>query len=175
MINLHEGERIIAKVRKHWLVFFIESFGLFLAALVPLVLLALPTRIVAEAFPALNSAHIGALTVFIAAGWELIILAVFMVVLTTYYLDIVMVTNKRIMDVDQVGLFARDVVGIPIEQVQDVKIETFGILAEIFKFGNLHLQTAAETKEVVVRGVRHPERTRDIIMDAYHVDKHEPQ
>jgi membrane protein YdbS with pleckstrin-like domain len=152
-----------------------ESFGLILVALVPFGFLAIPTQFIEEVMPALGDGQIGSVMTFVFAGWELIVLIVFMTVLTTYYLDIVMVTNKRIIDIDQIGLFARDVVSVPIEQVQDVKIETFGILAEIFKFGDLHLQTAAETKEVVVRGVRYPERTRDLIMEAYHTDKHDPQ
>jgi hypothetical protein len=54
-----------------------------------------------------------------------------------------------------------------LHNVEDVKVEVLGILATIFKFGNLHIQTAAETKEFVVRGVRHPEYARTIIMGAY--------
>jgi hypothetical protein len=98
-----------------------------------------------------------------------------MVILTTYYLDVVIVTNKRILDVDQVALFSRDVAGLPIENLEDIKIETSGILAEIFKFGDLHIQSAAQAKEVEVRGIHHPERARDVIMNAYHNYKHEPE
>lgn len=174
-INLHDGEKIVAKVRKHWLVFVLESFGLFIVALFPLGLLALPPQFMTDALPTLTGGQIGALVTFIVVAWELILFTVLMSLVTTYYLDVIIVTNKRILDVDQVGLFVRDVAGLPIEKLEDIKIRTTGILAEVFRFGRLDIQTAGDQKEVSVRAIRHPERVRDLIMEAYHMDKHDPQ
>jgi hypothetical protein len=100
---------------------------------------------------------------------------IFAVSITNYFLDIVFVTNKRIIDLDQKGLFARDIAIAPIEHMQDVKIEVFGILATFFNYGDLYIQTAGENSEIVVKSLRDPQGAKDIILSAYHKDKHDPQ
>lgn len=170
LIELLPNEKIIVGIRKHWLVFFVEMFGLMLAAVVPLVLApfvdnVLGPEVVASVGGAVRLENV---LVFLIGAWLLIVAMVLFVSLTSYYLDILIITNQRLIDIDQIWLFARDVATAPLQNIEDVKVEALGIFATLFKFGTLHIQTAAETKEVVIRGIRHPERAKDAVMRAYH-------
>lgn len=167
MIQLLEGEKVIVGIRKHWFVFFIEAIGLFIAALVPFALLPFAERFFPEAVAAVGVTQFENAIVFFAAAWLILLTMVFFVIFTNYYLDMLIVTNQRLIDIDQIALFSRDVATMPLHNLEDVKVEELGIFATLFKFGNLHIQTAAETKEVVIRGIRHPERAKDWVMNAY--------
>jgi LPXTG-motif cell wall-anchored protein len=174
-LALQPGEKILAGIRKHWLVFSFETIGIVIAALLPVIFFGPATSFLKEIFELPATGQSDAAALFLLGVWELLMFIIFFIILTNYYLDIVIITNKRVIDVDQLSLFARDIASTPIENVEDVKIEVLGVLATLFKFGNLHVQTAGQMRETVISGVRHPERAKDLIMGAYHVDKHEPQ
>lgn len=61
-----------------------------------------------------------------------------------YYLDIWVVTNDRLIAVEQGGLFARTISEMDLWLVQDVTSEIKGIAATIFSYGKLSVQSAAE-------------------------------
>ena len=86
---------------------------------------------------------------------------------TNYYLDVLIVTNKRIIDIEQFGLFSRDQASLPIKNVQDIKVKVVGLIPELLKFGNLDIQTAGEAKEFEIRDLRDPEKVKNIINKAY--------
>ncbi len=167
MIALLPGEKIIIGIRKHWLMFAIQTSGLVIAGIVPIVFLPFVKGLLGTALTAIGEARFENLMVFIIAAWLLVIAMILFVMLTNYYLDMLVVTNHRLIDIDQISLFARDIATAPLAKIEDVKIEVFGILATVFKFGNLHIQTAAETKEIIIRGIRYPERAKDYVMRAY--------
>lgn len=168
MLELQPNEHIIKTVRKHWFVFFLEVFFLGLAALVPFAIFPFAVSF----FPILSVVQQSLLVlVFLAAGWLLIIWTVFFVIWTDYYLDVLIVTNQRIVDVEQRGLFAREVATSPLENVQDIKISVAGFIPTILDYGNLHVQTAGTAREIVVQGLRDPRGVKKVIIDAYHAHK----
>ena len=177
MFKLEQGEHLVLTARKHWLVFLLQNAGFIIAAILPFVILGfMEARITPYLISrGLDSGEASSLIFFSVFAWELLILCVFAVSLTNYYLDIVFVTNKRIIDIDQRGLFARDLAIMPIEQMQDIKIQVFGILATLFGFGTLSIQTAGTEREIIIRGLRDPQGAKDIILSAYHKNKHTPQ
>jgi Bacterial PH domain len=61
-----------------------------------------------------------------------------------YYLSVQIVTSERIIDVDQQGLFRREVNELPIDNIQDVTHSQNGFFSTIFNFGNVVVQTASE-------------------------------
>lgn len=175
MFKLESDERLIMTIRKHWLVFLGQNIGFIIAAVMPFIVLGIfESRIFASlAESGLRGGQATSLIMFSICAWEMIILAVFAVALTNYYLDIIFVTSKRIIDLDQKGLFSRDVSIAPIEKMQDIKIEVNGIFATMFNFGDLYIQTAGHDKEFVIKGVRRAQEAKDIILSSYHVDRKE--
>ena len=166
MIELNQNEKVLFLVRKHWLVFFFESGGALLVSL--LVVLALPFA--GEFFPDIAlylGSNSGPAMVFFGCAWLLLVCMGFFLNLTNYYLDILIVTDWRIIDIEQRGLFSRSVTNTPLQNIEDVKVEIHGILPTLFRFGNLHVQSAAEHKEIVMYGARRPEWVRDRIIEAH--------
>lgn len=61
-----------------------------------------------------------------------------------YYLDIWIITNKRLIDIEQKGLFNRHVSEMNVDNIQNVTIQIEGIIPTLLKFGNLLVETAGE-------------------------------
>jgi len=162
MITLHQDEKIILEKRAFWLPIAIQGTALFFLALAPFFAIfgfgefmpqELREYVIQYRFP----------TLFSATMWGLIIWVIFAVRWTDYYLDVLLVTNKRIMDIEQIGLFSRDTIETRLENIQDIRVEVVGFLASVMDFGNLHLQTAGSTTEFVIKNIHRPHKTKDII------------
>ena len=167
MIDLHPEEKIVLVIRRHWFVFLSEVSALFLAALLPLAFPIFSNYIYEIGGQYLDPSQITAAITFFSAAWLLLLWIIFFIIFTNYYLDTLIITNQRVIDVDQVNLFARDIATAPLGSVQDVKIEILGFLATMFNFGNLHLQTAGGDKEIVIRGIKNPEYVKKLIMSTH--------
>ncbi len=59
-------------------------------------------------------------------------------------MDVIIITDHRIIGIDQVGYLKRRISETPITQVQDVECEQVGTLANIFDYGAIEVQTAAD-------------------------------
>jgi len=167
MIELQEGEKIILEARKHWFVFIAEGALLLVTVIIPASLLIFSLSF----FPSIRiyfTAHVVLGIVFFWAAWTLLVWIGFFISWTNYYLDILVVTDKRIIDIDQIGLFKRDVATIPLQNVQDVKVEIKGIIQTFFRFGDLHIQTAGVHKEVLIKGLADPTQVKNAILSLYH-------
>ena len=86
-------------------------------------------------------------------------------VITDYTLDVVKITNRRIIDIDQRGFFSRNIATVHLNMVQDVTIEATGILPTLLHYGNLTIQSAGEQKEFVIKGLRNPDLVKEIIIN----------
>jgi len=161
MLDLHDDEKIIREERRFWLPIAMEGVGLFAAGLAPFALLIFYSYL-----PDGAASFVGAylpLLLFAATGWLLIVWVIFFIAFTNYYLDALLVTNKRIVDIEQIGLFSRDLAELRIENIQDIKVEVVGLLASLLNFGNLHIQTAAINKEFVIKNIPDPHGVKDTI------------
>lgn len=161
MINLLKDEEIILIERRHLFVFLFETIGLFFIALLPFLLISfiniLPENLINITKIYLNY-YIFFSFCFVFLCWLLFIIS-----WTNYYLDILIITNKRVIDIEQISLFHRDEAEIRYENIEDIKIETIGFIQSIFKFGNLHIQTAGESREIVLHNIKNPYKIKDII------------
>lgn len=84
-----------------------------------------------------------------------------------YYFDVWVVTDKRLIDVDQVGLFKRVVSETRLDRIQDATVEINGMFPTLFHYGNIHIQTAARTQRFVIRQVSEPTRVRSTVLNMY--------
>ena len=136
-MRLEEGEHVVTIIRKHWLVFALNVVGLMLVAFLPFLLIAVfPADLVAQAF-ALPDA--GSAASFLYFGWLLCIWLLLFSFWTTYYLDIWVVTNRRVVDIDQKTLFRREMVSARLEKIQDITVEVHGGLPTLFGYGRMRI------------------------------------
>ena len=161
MIELYTDEEVLAEMRRHWFVIASEAIFLGAAAVAPLFAFFVLRKFVPVSLP------LSALSFFYSVFLFLLWVA-FFVAWTNYYLDVLVVTNKRIIDIEQVSLFSRDNVSVPLQNIQDVKVEVFGILPSLLDYGNLSVQTAGESREVVISRIAHPHKAREQILGQYH-------
>src|SRR5688572_1534757 len=121
MIELLEGEKIILATRKHWLVAVIEAGFLLVLGTMPLVVLIVLAVISPDIW--LPIAEYWEFVIFYTTACFLFSWLMFYIAWTNYYLDVFLVTNKRVIDIEQFGLFSRDVVELRLEDIQDIKVE----------------------------------------------------
>lgn len=160
MITLLNEEKIILKKRRHWFVIALELAPIVLAAIVPLIAL-----IVGAAVPIVEMvfSEYAIFILYFLAVWWLLLWSFFFIIWTNYYLDIVVITNKRIIDIEQLGLFARDIVEVRIENIEDIKTAVIGFLPSLLDMGSLYIQTAGESREVIIKNIPNPHEVREVI------------
>jgi uncharacterized membrane protein YdbT with pleckstrin-like domain len=163
-IQLENDEVILAQVRKHWFLVFLQMFGVAIGAVLPPVFLfAIEATPVASI---LNVSEYGAEMSALYSGWLVFIWMTLFGVWTNYYLDVWTVTNKRLITVDQRGLFHRDTGSFRLERLQDVNVNIRGILATFLKYGDLEAETASGDKNFVARGIPDPQELKALILKA---------
>jgi uncharacterized membrane protein YdbT with pleckstrin-like domain len=66
-------------------------------------------------------------------------------------LDLFIITDSRIIGIDQISALSRSVSECSLDRVQEVNAHTAGILQTLFGFGDVHIHTASETSNMVIR------------------------
>lgn len=166
--NQTKDEHIIKIVRKDIFVIFQKLMLMLLLIILPFVFFS----ITVVSFP-----HIleGELTypfiVLLSSAFYLFVWLFFFFSFIDYYLDIWIITNKRIIDVEQNGFFSRIISEQKIANMQDVTSEAHGVLATIFKFGKVHVQTAGAKSRFVFTEVPDPDGIRDLIIKLVDTEK----
>ncbi len=174
MIKLFPDEIVLLVIRRHWIVFAVPAllFG---------VLFVLPAIALAAAFalfPALAAPAPAASAKFLFALYLLVLTLGIFIFWMKYYLDAWIITDQRIIDIEQHGLFHREVSEIAMERIQNVTIEIPGFLATVMKFGTIKIQTASES-DFVITDVPDCYRAKDLILKHSRLPRraipHEPQ
>ncbi len=88
-----------------------------------------------------------------------------------YYLDAWIITNDRLMNIEQHGIFGRVISELDLYKIQDTTSEVKGILPSVFGYGNIHVQTAGETKRFELKQIPNPHEVRKLIMDMAEEDR----
>lgn len=90
---------------------------------------------------------------------------------TDYYLDTWIITNERIINIEQQGLFNRTASELDLAAVQDTTAEIRGILQTIFTYGQVYVQTAGEKGRFHFKNIDNPERVKELITRLVEEDK----
>ena len=160
MIDLSPDEKIVTVIRKHWYVFMSQGIILLVGIVAPFLVYGfLPYFGFNLSWPNFL------LFIFFSSLWLLACWIVFFVAWTDNYLDMLIVTTKRVIDVEQVSLFYRTTSSFGHEKIQDITVEIDGLLATTLNFGDIHIQTAGEARELRLNSVANPEAVRKIITD----------
>lgn len=169
-ISCEEGEHVVMEVRKHWFVVATKVFIAIILAYAPVFLYSL-TKFISIQFITSGSHGVDKFFLFIYLGWLLILWMYVFYVWTDYYLDIWIITNKKIMTVEQKGFFNREVSTINLSKIQDVSTKVKGIVETFMGFGDLQVETAGNSQIFIIRQVDKPGETRkkiNEVLDRYH-------
>jgi len=164
MIGLDNDEHIIFQIRKHWLALGFRLLGVLAVAILPLfVMLALKGL---QINIILVSGSMTALVIFLYSILLLLLWIITFIFWTDYYLDIWIITDHKLVDIEQRGLFTRQISILHLDKIQDITSDVHGILATFVNYGDLHVQTAGQKREFIIHRVSNPDELRQRINDA---------
>jgi uncharacterized membrane protein YdbT with pleckstrin-like domain len=90
-----------------------------------------------------------------------------------YFFDVWIITNERIINIEQKGLFVRSVSELKFARIQDVTTEVRGMLPTILNFGDVKVQTASDDDFFLFRQVPDPYHVKDVIMERLRTERDE--
>lgn len=90
-----------------------------------------------------------------------------------WYFNVYIVTNERIIDVDFVNLTYKQISHAPIFKIQDLRFEQVGVVAGIFNYGTVLIQTAGELPNFDFDDVPNPAEVVKIISDLIQTENDE--
>jgi len=114
---------------------------------------------------ALNSIGVTGQPLLRAGEWMfgglylIFVISYFMMQIIFWYLDAWLLMPSGLIDIQLVSLFNRRVAQLGWNQVQDVKVTTQGLLASLFSFGDITVQTAGKQGMFELRSIP---RARDV-------------
>lgn len=164
MINFDKDEKIIYEVRKHWLVFFTEIFMLVLFALLPILILSFLDQSKLSAF--FVNEHFLSFVIFAYSAWLLVLWVAGFIFWTDYFLDVWIITNKKVLDVEQHGFFRREVSILHLDKIQDITFEVDGFIQTLMNYGDVLVQTAGSRGEYRIQGVPNPGNVQSKLNEA---------
>lgn len=80
-----------------------------------------------------------------------------------WFFNIYIVTNERIVDIDFLYLLYKKFSEAELTKIQDISYTSGGILAAIFNYGNVTVETAGEAPNLIFELIPFPERTVETI------------
>ena len=145
-IELEPGERVLTTVRKHWFVILVQLLSVATMFLVPIIAILILAFIPPEwnAFD-LHTGYTTLLTYGVSC-WMLLVLLIGFNTWTHYFLDLWLVTDRRIIIIDQHAFFNRKISSFRLERLQDIEVEIVGIIPTFLDFGTLRAQTASASE-----------------------------
>jgi len=167
LIQQKSYEHVIYRVHRHFITLVPIIIGaLVLFAVPPIVYWILKTML-----PGLLTSPVSTpIIVLVGSLYYLSINLLFFSYFIDFYLDMLIVTNDRLVDVEQRGLFSRIISEVDLYQIQDVSSEVHGAFATLFKYGNVTVQSAAAQTKFVVHNVHNPHGLRRAILDLRYKD-----
>lgn len=156
-------EHVVIVLHRHWFIFVRSVATLVLLGGAPVVVTLVWSRLTDWQ---LADGSLGyALLVMAGALYYLFLWILIYGYWLDYYLDTFIITNKRVVDIEQAGLFGRTVAEERLYRIQDVTSDTKGILATSLRYGNVYVQTAGKTERFIFEQVPHPELVARSILD----------
>jgi hypothetical protein len=77
------------------------------------------------------------------------------------------ITSERIVDVTQKSLIHHTISELHLNNIEDVTAEIRGIFGTFLNYGNVYVQTAAETERFIFDKVPNPAAVEKMILDMY--------
>lgn len=161
--------------RRHWWLLAEKSIAILFLALVPLFVYII-WRFAIPQISALTEEVIVIINSFLFFGailFYLFLWLYFAILFIDYYLDLWVITNMRILDVEQKGLFNREVTECYISKIEDMTVEIKGVLPTFLDYGDLYLKTASEKGELVFRQIPNPNHIKNIVLEQYNKLTHD--
>lgn len=151
--NQEQGEKIILLLRKHWITNLTWIIPAILLLFAPLAL---------RFFPLLDFLPLRYQMMAIIL-WYLLVIAFIFEEFLTWFFDVNIITNKRVVDIDFYNLVYKEVSEAQIERIQDVTFNMGGVIRVLFGFGDVLIQTAGTLTNFEFKAVPRPSQVAQVL------------
>jgi len=167
--NQRPDEHVILFLRRHWFAILAVVFAFILLVGTPLVVGGWYFQETLENW--MMNPIIGPILIIIGSIYFLSIWLFAFLEFTDYYLDTWIITNERIINIEQEGLFHRTASELDLAAVQDTTAEIRGILQTVFTYGQVYVQTAGEKGRFHFKNIDNPEHVKELVTRLVEEDK----
>jgi hypothetical protein len=117
--------------------------------------------------PEIFAGNMGNIAIVAVFAYTLFGLGLMLYGFIDYYLDVYIVTNERIVNIEQNGFFRREISELNLHQVQDVSAKVNGFFPTMMHYGNIFIQTAGERENFIFKSIPNPYRVSKLIVDLH--------
>ena len=159
-LHLLPDEYVIAEMRRHPLVVFLDLLLFGFLMIIPIIIYAFVSigNVALSDYPVVMAFIVLATSVYYLYIWLFTLHS-----LMDYVLDIWIITNERIIDMEQKGLFALSLSEQEIYRIQDITAEINGVLPTLFNYGNVYIQSAGEKERFIFKQIRNPKEIVQVL------------
>ena len=162
--NQRDDEKVFVIVKKHF-VGYIPTIGLifFIA-----ILFALIIRVIfSAAGGSLGLGGVSAMPYLITVAVAFFLVIALFVISTwiVHYYNFFIVTDRRLVEIIQKGLFNREINELTFDQVQDVGFKVCGVLNTFFDAGDIEIQTAGSSRNFLIKTIPRPNISAEILLN----------
>lgn len=170
-IEFDDQESLVCEIRKHPIgLFFIYFVGFAIAATLSFIFGFIGfSDVVLDVLEEAGVQLSGLSSAVVAIGGMLIILvlAAMMIQSVLYTSNVIFVTNEKIAQILYISLFNRKISQLSIGDVQDVTVTQKGVLAHLFNYGTLVIETAGEQQNYTFTYIPKPYYYSKLIVAAH--------
>lgn len=161
LIKQKSYEKINYLLRRHPITFVPTLFLFLILILIPPGLYLLLNNL----FPQLlTSAVFYPPAILIASIYYLSLYIFFYAQFIDFYLDLWIITNDRVVDIEQMGLFSRTISELDLFRIQDVAVNIHGLFPTMFHYGNITVKTASSGSHFVFHHIHNPNEIRQALI-----------
>ena len=167
----HPNEDVLRVIHRHWFNILSHFFIILIFSFLLIASLLVFPILFPEMFNAANARFF----LFVENTFFIFIWLFGFLVWIDYYFDVWIITNERIVNIEQKGLFVRHISELNFQNIQDVTAAVEGILPTVLNYGDVSVQTAGAENRFLFRQVPDPYKVKDMIMNlAKSTDKKSP-
>lgn len=156
------NEKIYLVFREHWFRLILKFSIVVILGFLPLILWSLlPTLMtnLAEDY--------GVIMSILSRIYYLGLLLAAYLIWVLYYLNMGIVSEFRLVDIDQRGLLKHEVAELNLDSIEDVTSDTVGLFGNILNYGTVYIQTAGTTERFEFDKIGNPKKVASIILTLY--------
>ncbi len=151
--NQLDGEEVILLLRKHLITQIRWIIITLIMVLAPLVLINFP---LIQFLP-------GRFQFIVILMWYLLVFAFVLESFLSWYFNVYIVTDERIVDIDFYNLIYKEISDAEIENIEDVTVQVGGVLQTVFNYGWVNIQTAAQIPQLEFEYVPQPVKVSEVL------------
>lgn len=155
-----DGEAVLRVVRRHWFNVFVQYIPLLFT-----VVIMIAAAIAAPLFFPEFWKTSPEIFWFFETILALIVWVYAALLYVDYFLDVWIVTDRRVVNIEQKGLFIREISELRYNKIQDVTTEVEGFFPTILDYGEVFVQTAGEKPRFLFHNVPDPNGIKAMLMD----------